>query len=68
MKYFHPLSRLPHPREAIRQFTPNWFTATMGTGVLALAINQLPASAKWLHDLAESIWIANGFLFLIYRG
>ena len=27
-----PLSRLDHPREMIRQFTPNWFAATMGTG------------------------------------
>lgn len=27
-----PLSRLAHPREAVRQFTPNWFTATMGAG------------------------------------
>ena len=31
-----PFSQLQHPREVIRQFTPNWFAATMGTGVLAL--------------------------------
>lgn len=29
-------------REIIRQFTPNWFTVTMGTGILALALNQVP--------------------------
>jgi tellurite resistance protein TehA-like permease len=23
-------------REMVRHFTPNWFTATMGTGILAL--------------------------------
>ena len=37
-----PLSRLDHPREMIRQFTPNWFAATMGTGILALALPQVP--------------------------
>lgn len=26
-----PLSNLSSPREVVRQFTPNWFTATMGT-------------------------------------
>ena len=36
-----PLSNLSHPREMIRQFTPNWFAATMGTGILALALAQL---------------------------
>jgi hypothetical protein len=30
-------------REIIRQFTPNWFTVTMGTGILALALNQVPS-------------------------
>jgi tellurite resistance protein TehA-like permease len=23
-------------RQIVRQFTPNWFTVTMGTGILAL--------------------------------
>jgi tellurite resistance protein TehA-like permease len=39
-----PFSQLQHPREVIRQFTPNWFAATMGTGVLALALAQLPVA------------------------
>ena len=39
-----PFSHLQHPREVIRQFTPNWFAATMGTGVLALALAQLPVA------------------------
>ena len=33
-----PLSRLDHPREMIRQFTPNWFAATLGTAPLPVAI------------------------------
>ena len=28
--------------DIVRQFTPNWFTVTMGTGILALALNQAP--------------------------
>ncbi|WP_228305040.1 hypothetical protein [Klebsiella pneumoniae] len=33
-----PLSALSSPKEAIRQFTPNWFAATMGTGILSLSL------------------------------
>jgi hypothetical protein len=43
-----PLSRLQHPREVVRQFTPNWFTATIGTGILALALNQFPLAVPGL--------------------
>ncbi|EPJ1876678.1 hypothetical protein ACTE62_004983 [Klebsiella pneumoniae] len=35
-----PLSALSSPKEAIRQFTPNWFAATMGTGILSLSLAQ----------------------------
>lgn len=53
-------------REIIRQFTPNWFTVTMGTGILALGINQLPFSFPALHIFAESIWFLNILLFLLF--
>lgn len=61
-----PLSHLQHPREAIRQFTPNWFAATMGTGVLALALAQLPVSTPGLHALAEGLWLLNIVLFVLF--
>ena len=61
-----PLSHLQHPREAIRQFTPNWFAATMGTGVLALALAQLPVSTPGLHALAEGLWLLNIGLFVLF--
>ena len=61
-----PLSQLQHPREAIRQFTPNWFAATMGTGVLALALAQLPLQVPGLHLLAEGLWWFTIFLFLLF--
>ncbi|WP_237882813.1 TDT family transporter [Pseudomonas sp. PGPR40] len=61
-----PLSHLQHPREAIRQFTPNWFAATMGTGVLALALAQLPVSNPGLHAFAEGVWLFNIALFVLF--
>ncbi|MHC8371144.1 TDT family transporter [Pseudomonas sp. MDT1-85] len=61
-----PLSHLQHPREAIRQFTPNWFAATMGTGVLALALAQLPVSNPGLHAFAEGLWLFNIVLFMLF--
>ena len=61
-----PFSHLQHPREVIRQFTPNWFAATMGTGVLALALAQLPVASPGLHAVAESLWLFNIFLFALF--
>ncbi|MEL7548454.1 TDT family transporter [Pseudomonas protegens] len=61
-----PLSHLPHPLDAIRQFTPNWFAATMGTGVLALALAQWPAEVPGLHQVAEGFWWLTIALFLLF--
>ncbi|RDL13724.1 C4-dicarboxylate transporter/malic acid transport protein [Pseudomonas jessenii] len=61
-----PLSQLQHPREVIRQFTPNWFAATMGTGVLALALANLPVAIPGLHALAEGLWLFNILLFTLF--
>jgi len=63
---FKPLSHLQHPLEAIRQFTPNWFAATMGTGVLALALAQLPVAIPGLHAIAEGLWLFNILLFALF--
>lgn len=61
-----PLSKLSHPREVIRQFTPNWFAATMGTGVLALALAQMSAPIPGLRSLAEGLWVFNICLFVLF--
>jgi C4-dicarboxylate transporter/malic acid transport protein len=63
---FKPFSQLQHPREVIRQFTPNWFAATMGTGVLALALAQLPLAIPGLHAVAEGLWLFNIVLFTLF--
>ena len=63
-----PLSHLPSPLEVVRQFTPNWFAATMGTGVLALALAQLPGATPGLHRVAEGLWLLNILLFIVFAG
>ncbi len=57
-----PFSLLSHPREVIRQFTPNWFAVTMGTGILSLALVQFPVHIPGLRALAEGLWFFNIFL------
>jgi C4-dicarboxylate transporter/malic acid transport protein len=61
-----PTKRPASLREVIRQFTPNWFTATMGTGILALAINQFPADIPGLHTIALCVWLANILMFATF--
>ncbi len=61
-----PLSRLAGPRELVRQFTPNWFTATMGTGILALALNQLPFALAGSHEVARGLWLFDILLFVLF--
>ena len=61
-----PLSRLASPREVVRQFTPNWFAATMGTGILALALAQFPIDIPGLKLVAEGLWLFNIGLFTLF--
>lgn len=61
-----PFRQLQHPREVIRQFTPNWFAVTMGTGVLALALVQLPLAIPGIHAFAEGLWLFNILLFTLF--
>lgn len=61
-----PLAHLDHPREMVRQFTPNWFAATMGTGILALALPQLPGAGPLLQLAGEWLWLFNIGLFTLF--
>lgn len=58
-----PFQHLAHPREVIRQFTPNWFAVVMGTGVLALA---LPQALPGLRGVAEALWWLALGLFVLF--
>jgi C4-dicarboxylate transporter/malic acid transport protein len=57
-----PLSHHARKIDVIRHFTPNWFTVTMGTGVLALLL----APYAPLHGLAMGVWEANIALFSVF--
>jgi C4-dicarboxylate transporter/malic acid transport protein len=61
-----PLARLSSPKEVVRQFTPNWFAATMGTGILALALAQFPYPLPGSKLLAEGLWVFNIALFVLF--
>ncbi len=61
-----PLSQLENPREMIRQFTPNWFSSTMGTGILALAVPQVPGAGSISHAIGEGLWLLNIVFFVFF--
>ncbi|KPC48744.1 C4-dicarboxylate transporter/malic acid transport protein [Pseudomonas amygdali pv. morsprunorum] len=61
-----PLAALTSPLEAVRQFTPNWFAVTMGTGILSLALAQLPGDIAALRTQGEALWLLNIGLFALF--
>ena len=67
-RFPRPLTRAAGSRELVRQFTPNWFTATMGTGILALALNQLPFALPGAHEVARALWLFDIVLFVLFSG
>jgi C4-dicarboxylate transporter/malic acid transport protein len=65
---FQPLARRDAKPflEIVRNFTPNWFTVTMGTGALALTLNQFPLGLPGLHAAAAALWLTNIALFALF--
>jgi C4-dicarboxylate transporter/malic acid transport protein len=51
------------PREIVRQFTPNWFAMTMGTGIVFLVLLAVPFQIPGRHALATALWIFDIVLF-----
>jgi C4-dicarboxylate transporter/malic acid transport protein len=52
--------------DVVREFTPNWFSVTMGTGALALALNQISLAIPGIHDLAGGLWLLDILLFVLF--
>ncbi len=48
---------------AARGFSPNWFTATMGTGGLSLVLHAAPIALPGREALATGLWVFNIGLF-----
>ncbi|WP_256440609.1 C4-dicarboxylate ABC transporter [Phyllobacterium sp. 628] len=49
-------------RNIIRQFTPNWFAATMGTGIVSVALGQFPEHLM-IFTAGEALWALNIVFF-----
>jgi C4-dicarboxylate transporter/malic acid transport protein len=60
-----PLAHLPTASDAMRLFTPNWFAANMGTGILALLLGQFD-SLPLLHGGGFVLWAANSVVFSLF--
>ncbi|KAK9903430.1 hypothetical protein WJX75_005365 [Coccomyxa subellipsoidea] len=66
MKQLGFLAQLDHPTEAIRQFTPSWFTVTMGTGIISQLLYNFPYPFQGLEQLAWAFWWLNILLFTLF--
>lgn len=61
-----PFQQLTQLRDIIRHFTPNWFTVTMGTGVVALIIADFPIAKSLMWHLGAGLWHLNILLFILF--
>lgn len=61
-----PFYQLKQPYDIIRQFTPNWFTMTMGTGVVALILPEFAPDHALLWQSAGYLWQFNTLLFVLF--
>ena len=66
MNFWIPLRRLSHPRELVRQFTPNWFTLNMGTGIVFLMLAQFPYKVDGLHSIAFALFWLDAVIFTVF--
>lgn len=61
-----PFYQLQQTNDVIRQFTPNWFTVTMGTGVVALILSEFSFLHHALWSISASLWQINVLLFITF--
>lgn len=50
-------------RRVIRNFSPSWFSVTMGTGIVSLLLITIPFKADWLYWLSVFFFGLNTVLF-----
>lgn len=55
-------------RRIVRNFSPSWFSVTMGTGVVAVIFISIPWQAAWLWYLSVVFFILNAALFSLAFG
>jgi C4-dicarboxylate transporter/malic acid transport protein len=54
------------PGRVLSNFTPNWFAAVMGTGIVAVAAVTLPMQFPGLHTAATVIWAVSAGLLVMF--
>ncbi|KAL9106963.1 MAG: hypothetical protein Q9227_008086 [Pyrenula ochraceoflavens] len=52
-------------RRIVRNFTPSWFSVTMGTGVVGILLKAIPFQARWLYYLSILFFVLNTVLFTL---
>ncbi|KAK5047789.1 hypothetical protein LTR84_006454 [Exophiala bonariae] len=50
-------------RRVVRNFSPSWFSVTMGTGIVSVLLISIPFKAAWLYWLSVAFFILNAVLF-----
>jgi tellurite resistance protein TehA-like permease len=50
-------------RRIVRNFSPSWFSVTMGTGIVSVIFISIPYPAHWLTSLSLTFFILNALLF-----
>ncbi len=53
-------------RKVVLNFTPSWFSVTMGTGIVSILLHDLPYNGQWLYWISVAIFCLNVFLFVLF--
>lgn len=53
-------------RKIVRNFTPSWFSVSMGTGVVSILLHNLPYNAHWVWYISVVVFCLNIFLFITF--
>lgn len=52
-------------RRIVRNFSPSWFSVTMGTGIVSLLLITIPWKAAWLYWLSVIFFCLNVVIFVL---
>ncbi|KAJ5730932.1 uncharacterized protein N7483_005440 [Penicillium malachiteum] len=50
-------------RRVVRNFTPSWFSVTMGTGIVSILLHNIPYNGAWIYWISSGIFALNVLLF-----
>jgi len=64
-KFYEPLQALSHPLDIVKNFTPNWFTLTMGTGIVAIDLHNSPYHFPYMIPITKFLWELNIVFFVV---